>query len=94
MVKCEGDPIVPRAKLNADFFLLIKPSRGEKIPAFPEDQSLAEIKPFENRRKLRNPRIFEPAGYCRANLPGKCNQAENLRLGASMKFETVFTLLK
>src|SRR5258706_6859396 len=37
MVKQEADPIVPRAKLNANHFLFVEPSRGEEIATFPKD---------------------------------------------------------
>ena len=57
MTKCEGDPVVPRAKLDADLFLFVEPRGGEEIATLPEDQCVAQFQPFQYRPKLRDPRV-------------------------------------
>ena len=46
MMKCEGDPVVPRAKYDADLFFFVEPRRREEITTFPEDQCVAQRHPF------------------------------------------------
>jgi hypothetical protein len=54
MMKCEGDPIVPKAKVDADIVRFVEPRGGEEIANFPEDQLLAQIQPSQYRPKLRD----------------------------------------
>jgi hypothetical protein len=93
MTKCEGDLVVPRAKLDADLFRFVEPRGGEEIATFPEHQLLAQIQPFQYRPKLRDPRvlvkwILQSKSSRKLQLDGK------FRLRPAMKFETVFTFLK
>jgi hypothetical protein len=93
MTKCEGDPIIPRAKLDADHFHFVEPRGGQEIATFPEDQLLAQIQPFQYRPKLRDPgvivkRILQSKSSRKLQPDGK------FRLRPPMKFETVFTFLK
>src|SRR5208283_608489 len=46
MMKCEGYPVVPRAKYDADLFFFVEPRRREEIATFPEDQCVAQRQPF------------------------------------------------
>jgi hypothetical protein len=76
MVKQDADPIVPRSKIDADLFFFVEPRRREEIAAFPEDQCVAEIKPFQNRPKFRNSRVIEER-ILQSKSSGKYNQVEN-----------------
>src|SRR5208282_3154795 len=93
MVKQEADTIVPRAKIDADLFFFVEPRRREEIAAFPEDQCVAEIKPFQDRPKFRNSRVIEER-ILQSKSSGKIQPDRKLRLRSPMKFETVFAFLK
>src|SRR5208337_192888 len=93
MVKQDADPIVPRAEIDADLFLFVEPRGGQEIATFPEDQCVAEIKPFQDRPKFRNSRVIEER-ILQSKSSGKIQPDRKFRLRPPVKFETVFAFLK
>src|SRR5437667_1668385 len=93
MTKCDGDPVVPRAKLDADLFLFVEPRGGEEIAAFPEDQCVAQIQPFQYRPKLRDPRVIVKR-ILQSKSSRKMQPDGKFRLRPPVNFETVFSLLE
>src|ERR1700730_1776512 len=92
MTKCDGDPIIPRTKLDADLFHFVEPRGGEEIATFPEYQCVAQFQPFQYRPKLRDPRVIVKR-ILQSKSSRKLQPDGKFRLRPPMKFETVFAFL-